>query len=82
MSQVNTLVIDDPTREEIREVRQLPGPGVGTALLRVAGGSVCLLYLFTLVPPLLSPALDVAALTTLSALVAHGFLRITRRSRR
>lgn len=75
-------LIDDATLEESREPRMPAGPRLGRTLLLAVGAVLALGYLFTFVPPLLSPALDLGALGMFGLLAVRGMLGLARRALR
>lgn len=68
--------IDEPTLQEIREHPQPAGPLVGRSLLRLALVLCALGYLFTFVPPILSPTGDLLALSVLAWFPTRGLIRL------
>lgn len=67
------------TWQDVREHPMPRGPRPGRPLLRLSLGLLCLVQLFTFVPALLSPVLDLLALALLGALSACGMVALLRK---
>lgn len=75
-------VFEPSTLRDVREQPMPRGPRLGTALGLTALVLLALGYLFTVVPMILSPALDVLALAWLGACAVGGMLALGRKVRR
>ena len=75
-------LLDEPTRPEVHAYPEPTGPRLGRSLLELAVAVAALGYLFTFVPALLSPVLDLAALASLGAFGARWMVHLARRTRR
>jgi hypothetical protein len=75
-------VFEPSTLRDVLEQPMPRGPRLGTALGLTALVLLALGYLFTVVPMILSPALDIGALAILGACAVWGMLALGRRVRR
>lgn len=75
-------VFEPPSLLDMRESPVPRGPGLGTALGLTTLVLLALCYLFTVVPMILSPALDIGALAILGACAVWGMLALGRKVRR
>lgn len=75
-------VFEPSTLRDVLEQPMPRGPRLGTALGLTALVLLALGYLFTVVPMILSPALDIGALAILGACAVWGMLALGRKVRR
>jgi len=75
-------VFEPSTLRDVLEQPMPRGPRLGSALGLTALVLLALGYLFTVVPMILSPALDIGALAILGACAVWGMLALGRKVRR